>query len=159
MRVVNQYNGSLRDRMHPPKAKRTACRMFGYWMLIGCAMLTFAGCAPEQPGWLQRKAHGDCVSASGCTVTVRVKDTLFRFSASKTGSQLEESRSNGEQWSAGSTIPGSDTYRPVQASALNQRILVQSCDANGHLKVQRFNPQTRRWKQIRYVTGGCASRA
>ena len=122
-------------------------------------MLTFAGCAPEQPGWLQRRANGDCTSASGCTVTVRVKDMLFRFSASKAGSQLEESQNDGEQWSTGTTIPGSGTYRPVQASALNQRILVQSCDANGHLKVQRFNPQTRRWKQIRYVTGGCSSRA
>ena len=91
-------------------------------------------------------------------MTVRVKGTLFRFSASNAGSQLEESRSNGERWSAGTTIPGSGTYRPVQASALNQRILVQSCDANGHLKVQRFNPQPRRWKQIHYVTGGCSSR-
>jgi len=130
---------------------------FGLGTLAGIAMLVVAGCAPEQPGWLQRPANGDCASEAGCAVTVRVKDTLFRFSASKVGSRLEESRNKGEQWSAGSAIPGSGAYRPVKASALNQRILVQSCDANGHLKVQRFNPQTRNWRQIRYVTGGCRS--
>ena len=144
--------------MKTPSAQRTACRVLGFWCLAGFVVLSMAGCAPEQPGWLQHTAHGDCTSASGCTVTVRVKGTLFRFSASNAGNQLEESRNNGEQWSARTTIPGSRTYRPVQASVINQRILVQSCDVNGHLKVQRFNPKTRRWKQIRYVTGGCSSR-
>ena len=157
--IIHPYNGFLRNRMNPSGTKQTACRALGFWCLTGFVVLGMAGCAPEQPGWLQRTTHGDCTSVLGCTMTVRVKDTLFRFSASNVGNQLEESRNNGEQWSARTTIPGSRTYRPVQASALNQRILVQSCDANGHLKVQHFNPKTRRWKQIRYVTGGCASRA
>lgn len=90
-----------------------------------------------------------------CQLDLSVQGLPFRVYSEAGKIQMQRFDAETGDWKHETERDSGMDYRLLQAASLRGNIYLTECDSSGNKKIQRYQPESQRWQQLRYESLGC----